>query len=166
VEEKDIKTSGYNMYPRYTFEQAPCRVGMFCPSEQVQDGFGVSQTVSVKVRDTKNSGALISGVGAQGATNISGIEFTIDDTSVLKDEARAIAIKNAKERAKVLAKDLDVRLGDMVTYSEDASMPTPYYGYGMSGDMMMKSESASIEPMMPTGENTINSRVTITFEVK
>lgn len=165
VEEKDIKTSGYNMYPRYNYEPVPCRVGMFCPTEQVQDGFEVTQNISVKVRDTKNSGALISGVGAQGATNISGIEFTIDDTSVLKDEARSLAIKNAREKAKVLAKDLDVRLGDMVSYYEDENMPTPYYGYGMGGDMMMKSESVSIEPMMPTGENTVTSRVTLMFKI-
>jgi uncharacterized protein YggE len=165
VEEKDIKTSGYNLYPKYSYEQAPCRVGMYCPSEQVQDGFEVSQTVSVKVRDTKNSGALISGVGTQGATNISGIEFTIDDTSVLKDEARSIAIKDAKDKAKVLAQDLGVSLDEMVGYSEDGDMGIPYYSYGVGGDMMMKAESSPVEPMMPTGENTVISRVTITFKV-
>lgn len=166
VEEKDIKNSGYNMYPQYRYEQAPCRVGGYCPGEQVQDGFEVSQTISVKVRDTKNSGTLISGVGEKGATNISGMEFTIDDTTKLKDEARAIAIKNAKEKAKVLAKDLDVRLVDMVGYYEDENTPTPYYGYGMGGDAMMKTESAPVVPVMPEGENSVKSRVTITYQVK
>jgi uncharacterized protein YggE len=76
-----------------------------------------------------------------------------------------MAIKDAKAKAKTLAGDLDVRLGEMVNYYEDENMPTPYYGYGMGGDMMMKSESASIEPMMPTGENTVTSRVTLMFTI-
>lgn len=166
VEEKDIKTSDYNMYPQYRYKQTPCRVGMYCPGEQVQDGFEVSQTISVKVRDTKNSGKLISGVGDKGATNISGINFTIDDTSKFKDEARAMAIKDAKEKAKILASDLEVRLVDMVSYYEDENNPIPYYGYGMGGDTMMKAESAPVAPVMPEGENSIKSRVTITYQVK
>jgi uncharacterized protein YggE len=163
VDEKDIKTSGYNMYPKYKYEQAPCRVGMYCPSEQVQDGFEVSQSIGVKVRNTDKSGALISGVGDKGATDISGIEFTIDDTSALKDEARSEAIKNAKTKAKALAKDLDVHLVEMVGFYEDENTPAPYYGYG---DSMMKLEASAVSPEMPKGESSIKSHVTLTYQVK
>ncbi len=164
VEEKDIKTEYYNMYPKYKYEQAPCPFGSYCPGEQVQDGFEVTQTIAVKVRQLDKSGELLAMVGDKGATNISSLEFTIDDSEVLKDEARAKAIANAKEKAKILAKELDVRLVKMVGYYEDEGGVVPYYGMG--GDMM-KVESAVFEaPQLPAGENTTTSRITITYQVK
>jgi uncharacterized protein len=166
VEEKDIKTEYYNMYPKYKYEQAPCPYGSYCPGEQVQDGFEVTQTIAVKVRQLDKSGALLALAGDKGATNISSLEFTIDDPQTLKEQARSKAIANAKEKAKVLAKELDVRLIKMVGYYEDEGVVSPY-AYGMGGDMMMKAESASFEaPQLPTGENTTNSKVTITYQVK
>ena len=38
-------------------------------------------------------------------------------------------------------------------------------GYGMGGDMMME-KAASVAPQLPTGENKITSRVSVTFEIK
>lgn len=168
VEEKDIKTEYYNLYPTYTYKEAVCERGMFyCPpGESVQDGFEVTQTLAVKVRDLSKSGTLLALVGEKGASNISGLEFTIDDTTVLKDEARAEAIVDAKAKAEVLAKDLGVKLGDMVGYYEDEGGVTPYYRYGMGGDAMVKEESAVEVPMVPAGESTTKSRVTLTYQVR
>ena len=166
VEEKDIKTEYYNMYPKYKYEQAPCPYGSYCPGEQVQDGFEVTQTIAVKVRQLDKSGELLALVGDKGATNISSLEFTIDDPEVLKEQARIKAIANAKEKAKDLAKELDVRLVKMVGYYEEDGGVRPYYDYGMGGDMM-KAESAEFSaPQVPTGENTTTSRVTITYQVR
>lgn len=166
VEEKDIKTANYNLNPRYRYEERICLENSFCPpTEPVIDGYEVTQRVEVKVRDLDQSGDLISGVGERGATNISGLQFTIDDETVLKAEAREKAIANAKEKAGELADDLDVRIVRMVGYYEEEMYPQPYYGYG--GDMAM-AESASVRSVaaMPTGENTITSTINITYEVR
>ena len=109
VEEVDIKTTNYNLYPQYRWEEQLCLPGTFCGSgERVQDGFEVSQTVQVKVRNTDDASAVITGVGERGATNISGLDFVIDDTDALEAEARAAAIVDAKAKAAVLTKDLGV----------------------------------------------------------
>jgi uncharacterized protein YggE len=167
VDEKDIKTTGYNLMPKYTYTQAPCAMGSWCPpGEQKQDGFEVYQTVTVKVRDTKKAGTLLSGVGERGATDMSSLGFTIDDEEKLKAEARELAIADAKEQAEALARQLGVRLGEMTGYYEEsANNPYPYYGMG--GDMMMsaKAEAAPV-PEMPAGENTIMSRVNLTYTIK
>lgn len=167
IEEKDIKTEYYNLYPVYKYEEAICPMGVYyCPGgEQVEDGYEVSQTLSVKVRDLNKSGELLSLVGSNGATNISSLEFTIDDATTLKDEARAEAIADARAKAEVLAKDLGVRLDKMVGYYENERYPTPYYG-GMGGDMMAKEAMVSVAPSVPVGENTTTSQVTITYQVK
>jgi len=161
VEEKDIKTEYYNLYPKYKFTPTVCPFGSYCPGEQVADGFEVSQTIGIKVRDLDAAGSLLATAGEKGATNISSLEFTIDDTDVLKDEARSLAIADAQEKAKVLARELNVKLVKMVGYYEDEGGMRPYYGMG--GDMMAKTEAI---PALPVGENTTMSRVTITYQVR
>lgn len=166
VDEKDVKTSGYSLDPKYRYEEVVC-TNMYCPpSNPVIDGYTVTQTVQVKVRELDKAGDLITGTGERGATNISGLSFTIDDPSNLKAEAREAAIADAKEKAQILADELGVRLVRIMSFYEEEGYPMPY-GYG--GDAMMmadKVESASVAPRMPTGESETKSTVSITFEVR
>lgn len=167
VDEKDIKTDYYNLYPVYKYEQTPCPMGSYyCPSEEIEDGFEVSHTITVKVRETDKAGQLLAMVGEKGATNVSSLEFVVDNDDAVKAEARAKAIADAKAKAEVLAKDLGVRITKMVGYYEDEGYVTPYYGYGMGGDMMAKEMSEQATPSIPSGENTVTSNVTITYQVK
>lgn len=165
VEEKDVKTSGYSLNPKYRYETQVCAPNMYCPpGDPIIDGYTVTQTVEVKVRDLDKSGDLISGVGERGATNISGLSFTVDDESNLKADAREAAIADAKEKAKVLANQLGVRLVRIMSYYEEEAY-MPYYG---GGDMMMsaRAEVAQMAPSFPVGQNETKSVVNITFEVR
>ncbi len=168
VEEKDIKTSGYALNPKYRWEQGIC-TQFGCPNgKQILEGYTVSQTVTVKVRDTAKAGDLISNVGSKGATNISGLSFTIDDDEALKRQARELAIKDARENADKLANDLGTRLGRMMNFWEDqGGTPMPMYDMAMSAraDGMGGMEKI-IAPTIPSGENTITSNVTIVYEIK
>lgn len=166
IEDRDIKTQGYNMYPRYRYEERPCAFGSYCPpGEQIADGFEVTQTITVKVRETDKAGALLAGVGERGATDISGLNFTIDDEDALKAQARTAAIEDAKAQAEVLAESLGVKLVKMISYYEDQPYsPSPYYG--MEGDMAMRSEAAFVGAEIPMGESTIISNVNLTYEIK
>lgn len=165
VEEKDIKTENYSMYPKYRYENAACFGGWCPPGREIPDGFEVSQTVAVKVRDTAKAGALIAGVGDKGATNISGLTFTIDDESKLKAEARTKAIADAKSRAEKIAADLGVEIVRVTSFYENEGFYGEPYGYGGGGDMMAKAESATA-PSTPVGENTTKVSVSVSFEVK
>lgn len=166
VAERDIRTENYNLQPRYRYEERVCPAGSFCPpGERVVDGFTVNQTIAVKVRDTGRVGELVSGVGERGGTNISRLNFTVDDEDTLMAEARAAAIADAKEKAQMLADDLGVRIVRMIGYWEErGDGPSPY---------MARAEFAAddgfgggVSPAMPTGENTIMSRVNITYQVE
>ncbi len=167
IDEKDIKTTGYYLNPRYEYPDVRC-TEFGCPptSDPKLIGYEVSQSIDVKVRNTNDAGMLIAGVGEQGATNVSGLNFTIDDEDALKADARKIAIDDAKAKAELLAKELGVTIVRMNGYWEDqGNYPGPMYGYG--GDMMnagmTKEQSVS---QIPTGENTITSMVHITYEVR
>lgn len=166
VEDKDVKTSGYYLNPKYRYETTVCAANSYCPpSNPILDGYEVTESVTVKVRDIDQSGTLISGVGERGATNISGLSFTIDDDSAIKDEARAAAIADAKERAKTIAKEMGVSLGRITAYYEESDyMP---YGYGGSNEALMSARAdAAAVPSLPTGENMTRSVVNVSFEIR
>ncbi len=167
VEDRDIKTTNYNVYPKYEWEQIYC-VTTPCPQgKNTLVGYEVSQTVSVKVRDTEKAADLVTKVGAADVSNISGLEFTVDDREKYVAEAREEAIKEAKEKAKVLAKQLGVRLGDIIYYNDNSGYPGPYYAEGMGGaDMMKVSAVAPARAELPTGEAKITSNISITYEIK
>ena len=165
VEDKDIKNLSYNLYPRYRWEERVCAANAYCPpGNQIQDGFTVTQTIEVKVRDTDKAGAIITGVGERGATDISGLEFTIDDTDALKAEARAKAITDAESKAAVLAKQLGVRIVRLAQYAEDGDYYYPKY------DARTLAMDAAAEGFggaeMPVGEEKTTTRVTLTYEVE
>lgn len=168
VAEKDIKTTGYSLNPRYEYPQVVC-TQWSCPpaGEPKIVGYEVSQSIEVKVRKTDDIGMLITGVGELGATNVSTPSFTIDDDETLKADARDIAIADARAKAQALAKNLGVRIVRMNGYYEDQGGYAPMYGYGMAESVKtMATDSVTVPPRIPTGENKITSNVHITYEVR
>ncbi|MBY0309764.1 SIMPL domain-containing protein [Patescibacteria group bacterium] len=166
IEDRDIKTQQYSMYPKYRWEERPCVYGVPCmPGQQIEDGFEVSQSVTVKVRNLDTAGNLITGVGEKGATNLSGLTFTVDDEEALKSEARTLAIADAQAQSEQLAKDLGVRIVKMNGYYEEGPM-SPLYGYGGEMDAKMQSAMPAVAPELPAGESATKSRVTVTYIVK
>lgn len=167
VDKKDIKTEGYNSYPKYDYG-APCygEFGRPCRQEPPKViGYETTEYVSVKVRDLEKVGEIIKGIGSVGISEISGPNFTIENEDELKAEARKMAIDEAKEKAEVLARDLGVRLVRIVSFSEGGNYPTMYYGK----EMIAMADSVAANPPapeLPTGENKIISNVTITYEIR
>lgn len=165
IEDKDIKTQNYNLYPRYRWEERVCPFGSYCgPGEQVQDGFEVSQTVTVKVRETDKAGAIIAGVGEMGATNISSLNFTIDDMEALRAEAREQAIADAKAKAERLADQLGVDLKRIVSFYEEQGYYQPYYSE--RSYMAMDAAEGFGGAELPMGEESTKVSVNITYEIK
>jgi len=168
VAEKDIKTQNYNLNPKYTYEERACPLGSYCPpGERVIDGYEVSQTVSVKVRDLDQAPELISGAGENGATDISSLQFTIDDETALQAQARAEAIADAKEKAQTLANDLGLKLDRIVGFYENEGGGYPMMERSvMAMDSEMDGGFKATAPSLPVGENEIKSTVTITYQLK
>lgn len=166
IEDKDIKTDYYNLYPRYRYEERVCAANSYCPpGERVQDGFEVTQSISVKVRDTEKAPSIIAGVGERGATNISGLQFTIDDTDTLQAEARSKAITDAKEKAEILAAQLGVQLLRISSYTEGGNVPQPFYKtMAIADDFSEEAGFGGAE--LPAGEQSTMVNVTITYEVQ
>jgi len=169
VAEKDITTSGYNIYPRYEYGTKAVALPGYYPvpqpaGKQTLAAYVVSQSVMVKVRALGNAGKLLAGIGELGATNVSGLSFDFDKRDELVREARDKAIKDARGEAAKLAKSLGVRLVRIISYNEGGGYPLYYAkaeaAFGRGGDM------APTAPEIPVGEDKIVSTVSITYEIK
>src|SRR3989344_7177700 len=89
VAEKDIKTVNYNVYPKYEYrnETVVCPAGSYCPpapGKQILTGYEVSHAAQIKIRKVSDAGAILSKLGALKVSNLSGINFSIDDEEALK----------------------------------------------------------------------------------
>lgn len=165
IEEKDINTTDYSLWPKYTSGPIVCSSTFCPPSRQVQDGYTASHNVSVKVRSTADVGKALALAGENGATGLSNISFTVDDPDKILDEARAKAITDAREKAKLLSKELGVRLVRVVSFYDNTGGVMPYYAEGLGSDTMVKTATAPA-PTIPIGENKVSINVTIVYEIR
>jgi uncharacterized protein len=163
IDEKDIKSEYGGLNPKYSQEQIVC-IAYPCPQRDPKIvGYTANQTITVKIREVDSANEIKTGLATVGVVNISGPNFSIDDEEGFKDQARELAIKDARENAKVLAQQLGVRLGKVATFSENGYYPMAY-------DAKVSNQSAGIAtspaPELPKGENKIISNVTITYEIR
>jgi len=91
VAEDDIQTSGINLSPQYDYNQAT--------QSQVFRGYVASNRVSVKLRKVADTGRALDALVAAGATDIGGPDFSVDDDTSYRAEARRNALTRAQAQA-------------------------------------------------------------------
>lgn len=154
VEEKDIMTQNLWMNPSYDYFEG----------KRIESGFEASQNLRVKVRDIASLTAVLDAAVTKGANQVGGVSFTVDEPDALRAEARAMAIKDAQEKAAMLAADLGKTLGKFKGYNEGGMVsPQPYARM----DMMMESTGmgGGGAPPVPVGEQEIHANVMLMFEL-
>ncbi|MEK7115156.1 MAG: SIMPL domain-containing protein [Patescibacteria group bacterium] len=156
VDEKDIKTAGYNLSLRYVYDSKIGRSSI--------DGYNLTQTVTVKIRDLNNVNKILGGLPGLGINQINGPNFSVDDLESYLSEAREKAFKNAREKAEEQVRFNGVRLGRVISFNEGSrgNYPGPIYleAMGKGGDM------GSVLPTIEPGSEEVKVTVTVTFEIK
>ena len=164
IEEKDLKTTSFNIYPRYEYENQDCSV-YYCPAgKRILAGYEITQNLEVKMRDMEKIGEILEGAAGAGSNEVSDLRFIVDKEDDFKKQAREEAVKNAKAKAKDLAAALGIRLVRITNFSESSVLP---YFYNMKEAVPTAAglgggETAQIQ----TGENKIEVTVSITYEIK
>jgi len=167
IDVKDVKTQNYTISPRYQtyncYRPLESSVEPCPPAEIV--GYTVSQDVQVKVRDFSKIGDILGGVVTAGANTVSRLQFTIDEPDSVKSQARAEAIEKARAKAKEVAKAGGFSVGRLLSIDEYGQSPA-YYGYGMGGDMAVKSVAAVPAPTIEPGSQDVTVSVTLRYEIR
>lgn len=156
IDDKDIKTSAYNLSPRYAYEQKTGKSRI--------DGYQITQTVTVKVRNLDNAGKIVGALPSVGVNQISGPDFSVEDMDAFLHGARQEAFGKAYAKAKELANLAGAGVGRVVTFSESmgGSYPRPMY---MKADMAMGGEAASA-PQFEAGSDEAQVTVSVTYELR
>ena len=171
IEEKDIKTLSYTSLPKYEYKQSYCRDG-YCPpaGNPTISGYEVVQTVQVKVRNVDQVGTVFEKLGVLGINELSGPNFTIDDIEKVKSDARGLAIKDAQEKARILAKQLNLDIIKLSSYDEgngDGGYGVPMYEKTMQVSSDNSAGGAgNITNGIMQGQNSTVANVSLTFEVR
>lgn len=154
IDDKDIKTSNYNIYPMYNWYDG----------RQTLRGYQVSQNLDIKIRDLSQVGEILQIAGNLGLNQISSLSFEIDKPDELEQEAREDAIKEAKEKAETMADAAGVKLGRIISFSEYTNSPSSIYQKSYEA-LGMGGATDEVAPSIEAGSTEIDINVSITYEI-
>lgn len=162
VEDKDVRTTSYNLYPVYGSERVEPLYYPITNNKIV--GYRLDQQVEVKIRNFDKINEIVDKATSSGANTVGSLQFAVDDIEKVKEEARAKAIKQAKEKAAVLASQTGLKIEKLINISEGYG-PKQIYRLGMGG-AMAKESSVAPAPQIEPGQTEINISVTLTYRIK
>lgn len=159
VKKENIQTQNYSVYPQYDFIEG----------SSAQSGFNASQQLSIKVENIQKDAEAVSGVISEaskaGINQVTGITFDVSSVSDLRQQARILAIADAKAKAVELSQITGTKLGKIMNWYENViSTPEPrpmMYGLGGSSDAVKE-----IAPSVPSGTQEIVVEMGLNYEVK
>ena len=154
IEDRDIQTSSINLNPEYHYDQnRPPRL----------TGYRATNTVNVKFRDLKRTGAILDALVAEGANQINGPNLTIDKPESALDEARTRAIANGRARADLYARTLGMRVVRLISVSEGGGYHAPP---PMPMGAVMMAERGAADTKIDPGEQKVQVSVNMSFELQ
>ena len=159
IADKDVKTKSYSLQPRYEYDEN---------GKRTSKGYTLSQSIEVKIRDFAKIGNVLETAANDGATNVSDLQFTIDDMEKARAQAREKAISQAKEKAKAIASQTGIKLKKITSVYEDTGSCGTYgcpYAEGMGAGMTAKAVS-DIAPTIQSGEQEVTIRITLNYRTK
>ena len=124
VEDEDIQTGRFSVYPRYNYVEE--QVDGVRTSREVLTGCRVRTNATVKLRDLDTIGEVIEEVVTAGGDDvrINGTNFTLEDPKPKMAELREMAVAEARAKAEHPAELSDVTVGRLIYISEGATGPT------------------------------------------
>ena len=156
IKAADIQTSGYNLYPRYSYDKNG-------GSPKIE-GYEVTNTVTFKVRDLEKIGVILTGLVKAGVNQTSGLQYSIENPEGQRDVARQEAFANAYLKASQMAAQNGVRIARVITFSESSGYGGPIlYAKAMSMDAGMGGAPA---PTMEPGSQETTVNVSVTYEIR
>lgn len=152
VDQKGIQTTNYSINPSYDYSGTSQKI----------TGYTASTNLSIKVRSIDNVNSVIDAATANGANQVGGINFEVDDKTKAENEAREKAVSEAKRKAEQAAKIAGFKLGRIINYSENfVSGPIP---------LPMRAMSAGAPELIPTqvepGSSEVSVTVTLSYEIQ
>lgn len=164
VKDEDVQTSYISVEPKYNVDDLDYEARRGVKREFV--GYQVSKTVAVRLREIPRFDALLSDVLKAGVTRVRNVEFRDSQVRRHRDQARAMAIKAAQEKAKLLAGQIGQSIGPAYSITESSGDYTPRaMTQNVSSVAGMLSDRDSESAIAP-GQISITAQVTVSFRLQ
>lgn len=153
IADGDTKNAGYAISPQYAYDkgQAP-RI----------TGYQATQTLTLTLRRTEEAGrALDQLVQGDGATSAS-VTFALEDPKAAQGQARKLAVDDARSKADAMATQAGVRLGGVISISDQSPLPVPMYEKRYA----MAQPAPAADTRIPAGDLEIVIRVQVQFAIQ
>ena len=149
---RDKQTSDLSLTPLWSHRNAS-------DSRPRIEGYQASNRITLRVRDLERLGGVLDAVLTDGANQLGGLTFTLQDPGPLTDEARRRAVADARAKAELYAEAAGVELGALISLNEEGGrMPRP--------EMMSMARAADSAVPVAEGETTISARVHMVYEIR
>lgn len=158
IKREDIQTSGISLNAEYDYSNdanGANRQPRFI-------GYQVTNQVTVKVRKIDRLGMILDAVVSNGANNLSGPSFSIDDDSAAKRDARDKAMMRAQAQAMDYAKRTGFTGVQLLAVSEAMYNASPMGGMADKRMMAVRAEAAPIEGGQVGTSVTVNATYQMT----
>lgn len=152
ISRDDIKTQYYNISPNYDYSEG-----------QRISGYSASTNLIIKVKDLDKTNSVIDTAAANGANQVGGISFELSDPSEAQNQARQMAVDEAKQKAQQAANIAGFRLGRIINYSESfgGEYPRPYAALDVA-----KAEGSSVATDIQPGTSEVIVNVSLSYELE
>jgi uncharacterized protein YggE len=174
VKKEDIKTASVSTNPKYDYCYNYTKTNMpdYCmtnPNEGKIVGYTATQNFTVSIDDDKDLVEKVIGLmPSLGARNTYGPNWEVDNKAAIQ-EARELAVIEAREKAEGIAKSLGMDLGDVQYYSENQGGGVPYpMMYGSVGSARAEMAPKAMDVSVPVSEGTdkVIVNVDITYRLE
>ena len=152
-----IQTGHISLEERFSDEEATRKPRVFI-------GYAVSKSIAIILRDVSKAENLLGELFRTGITRISSVDFRTTQDRKFRDQARAMAMKSAQEKARAMAQEIGQGIGKAFTINEEGIVrPSPA---NMSSFYIPGGSGADPSSAIALGQITITARVTVSFELK
>jgi len=158
IAEADIKTTSYNVYPQYDYTNPNSRI----------TGYQASTNYEVTIKDFDKINNVIAVSTGAGANMVGGVNFELNEVTKKQklQEARSLAVKEAKDKAEGLAKAAGINLGKIINISENNGVPFPRpLSLPVSGGGGAEDKSIA-QPNIQPGETEIDVTISLSYEIR
>jgi len=165
---QDVQTDYISVEPKYSYERKRNSAGdELTETRKVFDGYEVSKTVVIRLKDISRFENLLSDIIKAGVDRLRDLDFRTSSIRRYKDQARALAIKAAQEKAIALTKEIGQTIGKAHTIREEGyslreSNVTANNTALISGSYSAEDENSTIAP----GMISVSARIVVSFRLQ
>jgi len=159
IDEENVSGSSISIEPHY----------VYIHNKQQLDGYRAYRHLKVTLNNIKQLNTLMDFALKVKINKIRNIDFSSSKADVLKDEVNALAVKNAKEKGRSLAKAFDAELGNIYSINSTSNQSRHRYGANNDIEAIQFSSARMNKPARPgkyLQENIVfTSTINVVFDL-